>query len=87
MRPHGSETPNGKAHDSLPYHIDGTRRWIYPPSRSGLCNFGCLSRRKLLIEIPMAANPNPNPYVIGQPLGDGAIISRYSHRPETRIRA
>jgi len=87
MRPHGSETPNGKAHDSLPHHVVEIPRWIYPPSRSGLCNFGCLSRRKLLIEIPMAADPDPDPHIIGQSLCDGAIVSRYSHRPETRIGA
>ena len=44
------------------------------------------SRRKLPVEILVMANPNPDPQVAVQSLGNGAIIPGYAHRPKARVR-
>ena len=44
------------------------------------------SRRKLPVEILVMANPNPDPQVAVQSLGNGAIIPRYTYRPKARVR-
>jgi hypothetical protein len=43
-------------------------------------------RWKLPVEIPVIANPNPDPQVAVQSLGNGSIISGYAHRPKARVR-
>ena len=44
------------------------------------------SRGKLPVKILVVSNPNPNPHVALESLGDGAEIPRHAHRPETRVR-
>ena len=43
-------------------------------------------RRKLPVEILVMANPNPDPQVAVQSLGNGAIIPGYAHQPKARVR-
>jgi len=42
-------------------------------------------RGKLAVKILVASNPNPNPGVAFQSLGDGAEIPRHTDRPEARV--
>jgi hypothetical protein len=42
---------------------------------------------KMSIEIPVAADPNPNPGVIWESLRHGAVVTRNADRPKARVSA
>ena len=44
------------------------------------------SCRKLLVEVSVAANPNPNPGVVWKSLRYGAVAPRHTNGPEARVR-
>lgn len=45
------------------------------------------SELKHPVEFLVWANPNPDPCVFAQPLGDRAVIARHTDRPKARVRA
>ena len=44
------------------------------------------SCRKLLVEVSVAANPNPNPGVVWKSLRYGPVVPRHTNGPEARVR-
>ena len=44
------------------------------------------SCRKLLVEVSVAANPNPNPGVVWKSLRHGPVVPRQTNGPEARVR-
>ena len=44
------------------------------------------SCRKLLVEVSVAANPNPNPGVVWKSLRYGPVVPRQTNGPEARVR-
>lgn len=65
--------------------LDGAARQC--DSCSSALRISISSCRKLAVEIPVVADPNPDPQVCFKPLCNGSVLARHAHRPKPGIRA